>query len=156
MKKAGLKDWILLLVIALICGFASRSFLIHASAVASSPDQVAVNSAVVSSTAKDGNTGYAGEQSRRTQNALGNMYILKINEKVKVGNLLVVYRGFDEQGQFKLDVAIPEFDAQAFYPYRFRKKDSKKGIKLANNAFKVLSARRKVLHLQAQDAPIGS
>ena len=148
-------DWAVLLFIALIAGFASRSFLIHASAIV--PEIADMNGQAAGSTSLTVNEtpGYSGQKPKQAQNAFGNLHTLRIGEKVTVGKLLLVYRGFDEQGRFKLDVAIPDLDAHTFYPYQFRKKDSTKGIKINNYTFKVLSARRNVLHLQAEDGSIG-
>lgn len=155
MKKHRVMDWIFLLFIALIAGTASRSFLIHASSIVPETVENRGQAAGAAWLNGKGTPADTADNPKQVLNAFENLYTLRIGEKVRVGKLLLVYRGFDEQGRFNLDVAIPALDAHTFYPYHFRKKDFAKGIKLNIYAFKVLSVRRNVLHLQAEDNSTG-
>jgi hypothetical protein len=151
MRQTRLKDWAFFVMIALIAGFASRAFLIHADTVVPSRDETIGRAADIKSPIGDRQSQETAKKSDSARYAYNNFYALRVGEKVMVGKLILVYRGFDEEGRFKLDVAVPELDADAYYPYHFRRKDSAKTIKLNNYAFRVLSARRTVLHLQAAD-----
>ena len=142
-------------MIALMAGFASRAFLIHASTIVPVIDDTTGRAADITSPIRDKQPQGTARKSDPARNAYDSLYALKIGERVMVGKLILVYRGFDEQGRFKLDVAIPELDANTFYPYHFHRKDSVKTIKLNNYAFRVLSARRTVLHLKAEDNSAG-
>ena len=155
MRKMRLRDWAFFVMVALMAGFASRAFLIHASTVAAGNDNTTGRAADVISPIGDNQPQDTAREPEPARYARNNTYALRIGERVKVGKLILVYRGFDKQGRYKLDVAIPELDANSFYPYHFRKGDSANTIKLNNYAFKVLSARRTVLHLQAEDDSTG-
>ena len=155
MRQTRLRDWAFFVMIALMAGFASRAFLIHASTIVPAIDDTAGRAADMQSPISDKQPQGTAESSGPALNAYDGLYALKIGERVMVGKLILVYRGFDGQGRFKLDLAIPELGANTYYPYHFRRKDSGKTIRLNNYAFKILSARRTVLHLKAEDNSAG-
>ena len=75
------------------------------------------------------------------------IFSLQIDKTTPIGDYLVIYKGFESHGRFKLDVANTRLDAKTFYSYTFAEDDIARGIRIGDERFRVLSARRAVLHL---------
>jgi len=74
---------------------------------------------------------------------------MAIHRARDIGDTVVIYRGLEGSDTFRVDVMIPELDPEVIYPYWFDIQDAKKGFRLAERRFKLLSARKSYLHFQA-------
>jgi hypothetical protein len=75
-------------------------------------------------------------------------FALKTGDKVRIGDYLVIYRGRQSGGRFKLEVANTQLDTQSFYNYSFETGKAAEPIRIGSQRFRVLSARSTILHLQ--------
>jgi hypothetical protein len=66
-----------------------------------------------------------------------------INQKIRIGNAFIIYRGLEGRSQFKVDVVVPELDPQAFYPYVLNIGDARKGFRLRNRDFELKAVNEK-------------
>ena len=79
---------------------------------------------------------------------IGSTLVLKTGAAVELGESILVYRGLTAAGGFEVNVVIPAFDPQSSFPYTFTAAEARKGFKLANRAFRLLSATPTFLHLE--------
>lgn len=85
--------------------------------------------------------------SDRSPRAVPTRIILKLNQAARIGKADIIYRGLESGSKFRIDVVIPEFDPQSFYPYRLDIGEAKKGFRLASRRYRLISAHRVYIHL---------
>ena len=79
------------------------------------------------------------------------MLALKLYEKEREGELILIYRGLETGGRFRLDVTLPQMDARAVYTRVFEISEARKGFKVAGRRFTLIAARETFLHLKLDD-----
>jgi hypothetical protein len=79
------------------------------------------------------------------------MLALKLHEKEREGGLILVYRGLETGGRFRLDVTLPQMDARAVYARVFEISEARNGFNVADRRFTLVSARETFLHLKLSD-----
>jgi len=89
-------------------------------------------------TQRSGDTGNAS-QSREL--------LFQLNKKRAAGKAELVYRGLFGRSEFQIDVAILDLDPQTYYSYRFNISDAKKGFRLIDRNFKLISAKKYLLQV---------
>ena len=80
-------------------------------------------------------------------NATKEKITLVLDQDVKIGNSVIVYRGLDDNAKFRMDVAILELDPNSFYRYRIPINAAKKGFRLVGQNFRLISARKSAIQL---------
>jgi hypothetical protein len=80
--------------------------------------------------------------------AIGATLMLTRDEGVRIGELVVIYRGLASGNTFDIDVIIPAFDLQSPFHHRLSIAEARKGFALARHSFRLLSATRSILHLE--------
>jgi len=80
--------------------------------------------------------------------AIGATLMLARDEEVPIGETVVIYRGLASGNTFDIDVIIPAFDPQSPIHNRLSIAEAQKGFTLARHSFRLLSARRSILHLE--------
>ena len=80
--------------------------------------------------------------------AIGATLMLTRDEGVRIGELVVIYRGLASGNTFDIDVIIPAFDPQSPFHHRLSIAEARKGFTLARHSFRLLSATRLILHLE--------
>jgi hypothetical protein len=83
--------------------------------------------------------------------AFPGMPVLELNEEKRVGGLILVYRGLEAGGRFRLDVRVPEMDRQSVYRRVFEISEARDGFRIADRRFTLVSARETFLHLKLVD-----
>ena len=68
--------------------------------------------------------------------------LFPLNRKRAAGKAELVYRGLFGRSVFQIDVAILDLDPQMYYSYRFNISDAKKGFRLIDRNFKLISAKK--------------
>ena len=66
---------------------------------------------------------------------------------LKIGKSKIVYRGLEENDQFRMDVIILDLDPDIFYRYTIPINDAKQGFRLVGQNFKLISARKSTIQL---------
>ena len=146
MKTTQSQQWYYLLIFT-IAGIAAFAIFYMAAALFIPPAKDARDyyAGVVGFTEK-----YIGQTPYQVP-APGSVYkdffALKTDETISIGNYRVIYRGLQPRGQFTLEVANTQLDADSFYSYSFTSDQANQGIRIGNQRFRVLSARDAVLHL---------
>ena len=74
--------------------------------------------------------------------------ILRLNHEKIIGKAKFVFRGLAENSTFKIDVAILELDPQAYYGYRLSIVDARKGFRLADHKFNLISVRKTAIKIR--------
>ena len=83
----------------------------------------------------------------RSPAAVPERVILKLDQATRIGKADITYRGLESGSKFRIDVVIPEFDPQVFYPYRLFVGETKKGFRLASRKYRLISAHKAYIHL---------
>ena len=78
----------------------------------------------------------------------GGTLVLKNDEAIEFGESVLIYRGLATDRGFEVDVIIPAFDPHSPFPYSFTVAEARKGFKLVNWSFRLLSATPSFLHLE--------
>ena len=73
---------------------------------------------------------------------------LVLDRGIRIGNSKIVYRGMDDNAKLNIDVVRLQLDPNAFYRYRIPIKAAKKGFRLVDQNFKLISARKSVVQLR--------
>lgn len=81
--------------------------------------------------------------------AIGTRLMLALDKKVLVGQTVLIYRGLAAGRSFDIDVIIPAYDPQSPFRHRYGLAEARKGFVLGTHAYRLLSATRWVLHLEA-------
>ena len=83
----------------------------------------------------------------RSPAAVPRRVILKLDQATRIGKADITYRGLVSGSKFRIDVVIPEFYPQVFYPYRLYVGETKKGFRLARRKYRLISAHEAYMHL---------
>ena len=91
--------------------------------------------------------GYRDAQKEVLSNPSKEKIMLLLDRDTKIGKSKIIYRGLDENAKFKMDVVVLELDPNAFYRYHIPISAAKNGFRLAGQNFRLISARKSVIHL---------
>jgi hypothetical protein len=84
-------------------------------------------------------------------NASGNSKIvLEINRDQAVGKAILTYRGLEGRSTFRLDVIVPELDAQYTYLHKFDIDQARKGFQVGGEHLRLISAGRSNIRIWRQ------
>lgn len=90
----------------------------------------------------------AGNAENVLEGRIGGTLVLKNDEAIEFGESVLIYRGLATDRGFEVDVIIPAFDPHSPFPYSFTVAEARKGFKLVNRSFRLLSATPSFLHLE--------
>ena len=95
----------------------------------------------------------AGGSGAGSTGRIGDTVVLEIGAAVELDDIILVYHGPTAAGGFEVNVTIPAFDRQSPFPYSFTAAEARKGFRLANRRFRLLSATPSYLHLEEVKEP---
>ncbi len=159
MKITRTKEWLLLTVFTLF-GIVVFSFLYYIFyGIVSTADDVnytfknvfPYSGETIPVFSNGPDTALTEPENRASIETANKIIMMAIHQARDIGVAAIIYRGLEGSKKFRIDVMISELDPEVFYPYRFDIRGAKKGFRLANTKFKLLSARKSYLHLQLVD-----
>ena len=86
-------------------------------------------------------------QMKAYSNSLKKRIMLVLDRDLKIGRSKIVYRGLEENDQFRMDVMILDLDPDIFYRYTIPINDAKEGFRLVGQNFRLISARKSTIQL---------
>ncbi|MGD9247467.1 MAG: hypothetical protein PVI60_05890 [Desulfobacteraceae bacterium] len=76
--------------------------------------------------------------------------VLEINRDHAVGKSILTYRGLEGRSKFRLDVVVPELDAQYTYLHKFDIDQARKGFQVGGEHLRLISAGRSNIRIWRQ------
>ena len=73
--------------------------------------------------------------------------MLSKDDATLVNDIKIVYRGLHDRSRFRLDVFVLNFDPEMPFAHTLHVDQAKKGFRLADKDFKLISARKHRIHL---------
>jgi len=73
--------------------------------------------------------------------------MLSKGDAIVIDNIKIVYRGFERRSEFKMEYFVLEFDREMPFARILDVKQAKKGFRLSDKDFQLISARKHRVHL---------
>jgi hypothetical protein len=155
MRITNMREWLMIMTCALfgIFTFSGIYYLIDRAVASAKEVHNPLKSGVPSAGehtslgSNDAVRHWVMAASDRSPAAVPRRVILKLDQAARIGKADITYRGLESGSKFRIDVVIPEFDPQAFYPYRLNISEAKKGFRLARRKYRLISAHKAYVHL---------
>jgi hypothetical protein len=148
MKTTRTREWLMLSAFALSGALAFSIFYHFAIRFIPPPDDIRVYYAGIIDIVHHAPEQAAGNGGDRPIGRIGDTLVFQNNEALELGKSILIYRGLTRNSEFEVDVIIPAFDPRSPFPYTFTIAEAKRGFKLVNRSFRLLSATPSFLHLE--------